>query len=102
MSGTGARGGRTTEIEDWMKSSKKRRPGRPSRAVASARALADVDLTQVDPRAVLLGIAADTSSPATARVAACKALLVVPENGKSASEEDPITALALKLLKGKP
>src|SRR5690348_9352518 len=80
--------------------------GRPSRAVASAKALAAlaVDPASVDPRAILAKIAADTSAPATARVAACRALLHGGLDGarKQAGTEkrDPVTDLALKLLKG--
>ena len=86
-----------------MKPKPKRR-GRPSRAEASAKALADVDLTAIDPRRVLIMIAADPSSPATARVAACRALLNLAETnaGKpTATDDDPVTALALKLLRSK-
>ena len=49
--------------------------GRPSRAEASARALAGIDLSTVDPIAILRAIAADSSQPASARVSAAKALL---------------------------
>src|SRR5262245_16492778 len=55
----------------------KRKGGRPSRAEASAKALRGVDLTAIDPVAILRAIAADLSSPA--RVAACKALLDVQD-----------------------
>jgi hypothetical protein len=55
----------------------KRKRGRPSRGEASAKALIGVDLTAVDPVAILRAIAADTSAPAGARVAAAKALLEV-------------------------
>jgi hypothetical protein len=55
------------------------RPGRPSRAEASAKALLGVDLAAVDPMRILREIAADTSAPAGARVAAAKALLEVQD-----------------------
>ena len=54
---------------------RRRKGGRPSRAQASAKALLGVDLAAVDPVAILRAIAADRSSPASARVAACRALL---------------------------
>jgi len=53
----------------------KRKGGRPSRAEASAKALCGVDLTAVDPVAILREIAADLSAPASARVQAARALL---------------------------
>src|SRR5262245_15610819 len=49
--------------------------GRPSRAEASAKALLGVDLTAIDPVAILREIAADRSMPGSTRVAACRALL---------------------------
>jgi hypothetical protein len=49
--------------------------GRPSRAEASREALRGVDPQSVDPLDVLREIAADPSAPASARVAAVKALL---------------------------
>lgn len=77
------------------------RSGRPKRAEASANALKDGDLTTVDPRAVLLTIAADTSAAATARVAACRALLAQAETAKKpGAKGDAVTELALKLLRG--
>jgi hypothetical protein len=85
-----------------MKSKTKPR-GRPARAEASAKALSGVDPSAIDPRQVLLLIAADTSSPATARVSACKALLSLGDGDsgkKGADGSDPVTALALKLLRG--
>ena len=48
-----------------------RRAGRPRRAPSP-----DVDPTTVDPRRVLASIAADPNAPASARVAAAKALIV--------------------------
>jgi len=55
----------------------RRKGGRPSRAEASVKALRGLDLTAIDPVAVLREIAADLSVPASARVAACRALLDV-------------------------
>jgi len=57
----------------------KRKGGRPSRAEATTKALRGLDLTAIDPVAILREIAADLSAPATARVAACRALLDVQE-----------------------
>jgi hypothetical protein len=57
----------------------KRKGGRPSRAEASAKALRGLDVTAIDPVAILREIAADLSAPASARVAACKALLDVQD-----------------------
>lgn len=86
------------------KRASKNRGGRPTRAAASAKALAAlaVDPETIKPREILAGIAADTSAPATARVAACRALLQQAEgdNGDK-PDDDPITTLALKLLAGK-
>jgi hypothetical protein len=62
----------------------KRKGGRPNRGEASAKALLGVDLMAIDPVAILRAIAADTSAPAGARVAAAKALLEV-------QDQDPAT-----------
>ena len=55
----------------------KARGGRPTRAEATAKALAaiGVDPAMINPMNILAAIAADLSAPATARVAAAKALL---------------------------
>jgi hypothetical protein len=81
--------------------SPRRKTGRPSRAEASAKALAGVDLTAVDPVAILRRIAADQSVPASARVAACRALLRLqdpdhPEKGSG--DEARINARAAALM----
>jgi hypothetical protein len=85
-----------------LKPKPKRRRGRPRRAEASAKALAKVDLTTLDPRQVLLEVAADTSAPASARVAAARALLG-DDSGKKppAAPADRVTELALEILRGK-
>jgi len=59
------------------------RGGRPTRAQATAKALAGVtiDPTTVDPRVILAQIMVDTSAPAAARVSAAKALLADREHG---------------------
>jgi hypothetical protein len=77
----------------------KRKRGRPTRAAASAKALIGVDPGAVDPRVVLLTIAADASSPATARVAACRALLQLSAEPADAQVVDgDIGAVARALL----
>lgn len=76
-----------------MKRKPKRKMGRPTRSAASKRALAEIDLTQVDPLSVLRAIAADGSAPAAARVTAAKALLLVDRRGRS--EEPPETEPSL-------
>jgi hypothetical protein len=70
----------------------RRRPGRPTKAEELQRALAEIgcDPALIDPRRVLAAIAADADAPATARVAAAKALLAArdpaemkPSRGKA-------------------
>jgi hypothetical protein len=55
----------------------KRRTGRPTRAEASAKALAGVNLAEVNPELILRAIAADVSMPGTARVQAARSLLAL-------------------------
>lgn len=77
--------------------------GRPTRANASARALKGVDIDAVDPLIVLKQIASDTSAPASARLAAAKALLAQggrKKDGGDGSENDRISERALTLLRG--
>jgi hypothetical protein len=83
----------------------KKKRGRPSRKAASRAALADVDVAAVDPITVLLAVAGDESAPASARVAAARALLRAgvlgkPENPSESAESDPIARRALKILNG--
>lgn len=81
--------------------------GRPSRAERTAKALQmlGVDPASVDPRRILAAIAADLSTPAAARIAACKALLV-GVSLKSAAEFDDgideITRQALAAMNAPP
>jgi hypothetical protein len=80
-----------------------RRRGRPNRQQASDKALTTVDLSDVDPVRILREIASDRSVPATARVAACKALLSGGENSstrETVSNKDAVTRRALRLLRG--
>lgn len=77
--------------------------GRPTRATASKRALAGVDIDAVDPLTVLREIASDRSAPASARLAAAKALIARGGRKKDDSEgaeHDRISERALTLLKG--
>jgi hypothetical protein len=57
----------------------KRKGGRPNRAEASAKALLGVDLTALDPVAVLREIMGDRSQPGSTRVAAARTLLGVQD-----------------------
>jgi hypothetical protein len=78
----------------------RRKGGRPSRAEASAKALLGVDLTAVDPVAILRAIAADRSAPASARVSAAKALLGLRDQdpAEAAIAGDAISVRAQQLL----
>jgi hypothetical protein len=51
------------------------RRGRPTRAQVSAKVLAGLDVSKVDPWLILATIASDPSAPAAARVAACRVLI---------------------------
>ena len=51
------------------------RRGRPTRAQVSAKVLAGLDPSKVDPWLILATIASDASAPAAARVAACRVLV---------------------------
>jgi hypothetical protein len=52
-----------------------KRRGRPTRAQVSAKVLAGIDPSKVDPWLILATIASDASAPAAARVSACRALI---------------------------
>lgn len=74
--------------------------GRPSRAEASAKALRVVDLTAVDPVAILREIAADRSQPGSTRVSACRTLLGVPDPAAEDSGGDTrINARAVAMMR---
>jgi hypothetical protein len=79
------------------------RGGRPSRAQASAKALAglEVDPTTVDPKLILAQIMVDASAPAAARVSAAKALLADRERGDGgeAHRDTDLNRRALSLLR---
>jgi hypothetical protein len=77
--------------------------GRPTRRAASKTALEQVDLSAVDPVAVLRAIAGDTSAPASARVAAARALISDDRRSSEKPEPEKIDAVsryALRILKG--
>ena len=68
---------------------------------ASAKALA-VNPDTIDPTAILRAIAANDAAPATARVAACRALLLAARPGSepAQAEDDPVSRRAIILLGG--
>jgi hypothetical protein len=74
--------------------------GRPSRAIASAKALAALGVgpATIDPRWILASIAADASAPASARVAACRVLLAASPKAPDRGEVDKTLARAITLL----
>ena len=94
---------REDQIMTIVHDAPKPRRGRPPRAEASAKALARVDWSQFDPVEVLRRIAADTSAPASARVAACRALIAAeaaPGDGEDAAP-DSISRRALQIMAAK-
>jgi hypothetical protein len=88
-------------VDDPTATPKKSKPkgGRPSRAEASAKALLGVDLTAVDPVAILRAIAADRSMPGSTRVAACKALLGVQDPDPAADPGGDVNARAVAMMR---
>jgi hypothetical protein len=78
----------------------RRKGGRPSRAEASAKALLGIDLTGVDPVAILRAIAADQSQPGSTRVAACRALLGVKDQdpAEDSVAGSDVAARAIRLM----
>ena len=68
----------------------RRRPGRPTREEEVRRALAETgcDPAAIDPLRILAGIAADGTTPPTARVAACKVLLGVGDRDDGGATDD--------------
>jgi hypothetical protein len=56
--------------------------------------------TPFNARGILETIASDPVAPATARVAACKALLASTAGHPAVESNDPITIAALRLLNG--
>ncbi|MDO8398910.1 MAG: hypothetical protein Q7T45_13925 [Bradyrhizobium sp.] len=83
----------------------KAKRGRPTRKAASTAALAGVNVAEVDPVNVLRTIAGDDSAPASARVAAAKALIVSnrqaqPEQIEMFDAGDAVSRRALRILQG--
>jgi hypothetical protein len=81
----------------------RRRRGRPTREEEMRRTLAEVgcDPALIDPRRILAAIAGDADAPASARVAACKALLAPhdPEQpDHSVAGGDAVSVRAQQLL----
>jgi hypothetical protein len=79
----------------------RRRRGRPSRKEEVQRALAEfgVDPALIDPCRILAAIAADADAPAGARVAACRTLLGVKDQGPEDSAPDgDVAARAIRLM----
>ena len=85
---------------------KKQKRGGPSQAETSRKALANVDLVSVDAVAILTQIAADVSAPASARVAAAKALVAHGEGEATpslgAKRDEELSRRALLLLRRRP
>lgn len=81
---------------------RKKKVGRPTRRAASKTALAGVDLSTLDPVAVLRSIAADESAPASARVAAARALLADDKRADQPTGDggDAVSRHALRILQG--
>lgn len=82
---------------------RKKKMGRPTRRLASKKALVGIDLSTVDPVAVLREIAADGSAPASARVAAARALIADDRKPEQQPEDhggDAISRHALRILRG--
>ena len=72
---------------------RRKRPGRPNRAAASAKAAAilkaaGIDVEKCDPRQVLAAVALEASAPASARVAAAKALLAEAADRRDRAEQE--------------
>src|SRR5258707_14951491 len=85
--------------------------GRPNRAAAAAKRAAaasgivtpgalGIDPATIDPRRILAQIAADAAVPASARVAACKALMAdaAPKEPDDRDSMDPASTRAIAML----
>jgi len=77
------------------------RRGRPTRAQLSARVLAGLDPSKVDPWLILATIASDPSAPAAARVSACRTLIDNRERsgGDDAGGDTRINARAVAMMR---
>jgi hypothetical protein len=81
----------------------RRKGGRPTRAEATAKALAAlaIDPRTVDPIAVLAGIMADVSLPASARVQAARALIAARGQGPAVEDSaagSDVASRAIRLM----
>jgi hypothetical protein len=77
-----------------------KRRGRPTRAQVSAKVLAGIDPSKVDPWLILATIASDASAPAAARVAACRALIDNERSeGDDAGGDSRINARAIAMMR---
>jgi len=74
------------------------RRGRPTRAQVSAKVLASVDPSKVDPWLILATIASDDSAPAAARVSACR-LLIERSEGDDTGDGSRINARAIAMMR---
>jgi hypothetical protein len=77
------------------------RRGRPTRAQLSAKVMAGLDPSKVDPWLILATIASDASAPAAARVSACRALIENRERSDAddAAASSRINARAVALMR---
>src|SRR5262249_5019804 len=74
--------------------------GRPRRAEASAKGLAGIALSDVDPLATLRAIAADTSQPGSTRVSAARVLLELRDKDPAEGGGDPrVNERAIELMR---
>jgi hypothetical protein len=74
------------------------RRGRPTRAQVSAKVLAGIDPSKVDPWLILATIASDASAPAAARVSACR-LLIERSEGDDTGDDSRINARAIAMMR---
>ena len=74
------------------------RRGRPTRAQVSAKVLAELDPSKVDPWLIVATIASDASAPAAARIAACR-LLIERSDGDNAGGGSSINERAIAMMR---
>jgi hypothetical protein len=74
------------------------RRGRPTRAQVSAKVLAELDPSKVDPWLIVATIASDASAPAAARIAACR-LLIERSDGDNADGGSRINERAIAMMR---
>jgi hypothetical protein len=68
------------------------------RAQVSAKVLAGIDPSKVDPWLILATIASDASAPAAARVSACR-LLIERSEGDDTGDDSRINARAIAMMR---